>query len=140
MKGAGSTSPSIPRRSSLPTGLLVVAVLIVGFTAAACMTWEPISMTEANLEREQLVGRKVRVATPTGFTEFVVSRLEYPIIEGTLDGQYVAIDLSMARSLAVRELDFGKTVLGTVTAGGALILTVSAVVALLVLPFWLFAP
>ena len=97
-------------------------------------------MTEADLEREQLVGRKVRVATPTGFTEFVVSRLKYPIIEGTFDGQYVAIDLNTARSLAVRELDFGETVFGTVVAGGALTLAVSAVVVLLVLPYWLFAP
>ena len=134
-------------RPGLPRRLVVWATVLAFFCTyiPGCTSWRVVSLIEADLERENLVGKRVRITSPPEDVIIMkVDELNYPHVVGTppasdeREGERViTVDLLLVRQMEVEEFDGWKTT-GLVTAsvasvaGGAAIalITVGLVVAL----------
>ncbi len=120
-------------RPGLPRRLVVWATVLAFFCTCirGCTSWRLVSLIEADLDREYLVGMRVRItAPPEDVIIMKVDELNYPYVLGTPPAsgeregdRVISVNLLIVHRMEAEEFDGWKTS-GVVVAsvvGGAMI-------------------
>ena len=106
-------------RPGLPRRFVVWATVLAFFCTylPGCTSWRVVSLIEADLERENLVGKRVRItAPPEDVIIMKVDELNYPYVLGTPPApggregdRGISVNLLIVHRMEVEEFDGWKT-------------------------------
>ena len=98
-----------------------------------CTSWRVVSLIEADLERESLPGKHVRItAPPEDPIMMTVDKLNYPYILGTPDAgeQFITVNLLLVNRMEVEEFSVWRTSVVVISSvAGAAMMTLAAALA-----------